>query len=697
MAGTGARGFSGDGGPASEAALTYPRFLTVDAAGNLYVHEDGNARVRRIALDGIIETVAGNGLRVAGEDGVPATSSSFAGLAGIDTDAEGNLYLVDSGRFRKITDGIIDTVATHSANRFLVEEDGNFLLSDWTRFSAPSHRIRRLTQTDAVETIAGIDPLWEGQEFPTPSAVTPGDITVGPAVEVYVTDLTGRSHRILRYATDGTMTVVAGGGDQDITEGMLATEAKLERLQDITVDRQGNLYFVMRFPNVVYRVTSGGTIARAAGGGDTPLNPRSRERQPALDVRLNALEHLASGPDGTVFVGPASAAPVLRLTTDGGVFVVPVGSTSGFGYSISPTDMDVDGDGALYITDTTVGSAWKVSRDGQVERSGRTPRGPFALDDSGNLYSSRAFEVIKETPDGYRTELTLRSAFQFHFGEGEDSRGAAISTAGDLETDAEGNLYILDAGIQRVRRIARVDACEGTRWPIISAWTNAATFQRLSRLTPGLLMTLFGQWLGPDEIVSGTFNGGRLATEVAGVQVLFNGVPVPILFAWKRQTTVAVPFDVELPTTIRFRYNGLERVGGFSTEMSSSPGIFTLDASGSGQGAILNQDLSVNGPENAAAVESIIVLFGTGMGQTMPPLETGLIVAPPLPQLSLEVSVTVGGVPAIIEYAGPAPGLVAGVIQVNARLGAETPTGEAVSVTLHIGDQWSPPVTVAIE
>jgi uncharacterized protein (TIGR03437 family) len=128
----------------------------------------------------------------------------------------------------------------------------------------------------------------------------------------------------------------------------------------------------------------------------------------------------------------------------------------------------------------------------------------------------------------------------------------------------------------------------------------------------------------------------------------------------------------------------------------SAPGLFTLDSSGAGPGAVLNQDGSLNTPENPAERGSIVVLYGTGEGQTEPAGQDGSIAGEVPPRPRGPVAVRIGGREADVIYAGGAPGLVAGVIQVNARVPEDAETGE-VPVILRVGGADSQPgVTLAV-
>jgi uncharacterized protein (TIGR03437 family) len=127
--------------------------------------------------------------------------------------------------------------------------------------------------------------------------------------------------------------------------------------------------------------------------------------------------------------------------------------------------------------------------------------------------------------------------------------------------------------------------------------------------------------------------------------------------------------------------------------VASAPGIFTL---GQGQGAILNEDGTANSPRNPAQKGSIIAIFATGEGQTRPAGVDGKIAAAPLPAPMLPVTITLNGVDVTPLYAGSAPTLVGGVLQVNVRVPADAAAGIA-PVTLRVGDALSQPgVTVAL-
>ena len=145
-------------------------------------------------------------------------------------------------------------------------------------------------------------------------------------------------------------------------------------------------------------------------------------------------------------------------------------------------------------------------------------------------------------------------------------------------------------------------------------------------------------------------------------------------------------------------YHGFSSAPATLPVIGSAPGLFTLDASGRGPGAILNQDFSLNSAAKPAPKGSTVMIFATGEGQTEPAGIDGQITGTILGKPKLRVSATIGDVPAHVSYAGSAPGLVAGVLQVNVRVPDEASSGPAVPVRITVGTSTSQAsVTIAIQ
>ena len=233
--------------------------------------------------------------------------------------------------------------------------------------------------------------------------------------------------------------------------------------------------------------------------------------------------------------------------------------------------------------------------------------------------------------------------------------------------------------------------------PSITAAFNVASMQG-GPVAPGELVTIFGSNLGP-----GTPAGLQLAapdtvgTMLSDTQVFFDDVAAPLIYASAGQVTAAVPFGVAgRPNTQVMIVNA----GQFSTSSTlnvttSAPAVFTANQNGSGPGAILNQDGTLNTASNPATRGSIVVLFLTGAGSTNPPSADGSTNT--LAALANPVSVAIGGQTAHVMYAGSAPGLIAGVAQINVLI----PDGVApgpVPVIVQVGGQSTQSgVTLSVE
>jgi uncharacterized protein (TIGR03437 family) len=225
--------------------------------------------------------------------------------------------------------------------------------------------------------------------------------------------------------------------------------------------------------------------------------------------------------------------------------------------------------------------------------------------------------------------------------------------------------------------------------------------RELTSITPGMILSLQGGGLGSIAGASGTVTAaGAVETTLNGLRVLFDGVPAPILYSIENRLDVVAPYSIAGRQSTRVQVeNATNRseVMDLIVSQDASPGIFTLDASGRGQAAALNENGTVNGPGNPAGQGSIIVLFATGEGQTRPAGQDGRIIATDLRVPILPVAVNIGGVPVEVLYAGSAPNLVSGMMQVNVRLNPAVPRGADVPVELRVGPAPSQPgVTVTI-
>ncbi|MEW6158046.1 MAG: cadherin domain-containing protein [Verrucomicrobiota bacterium] len=245
LAGTGSSGSSGDGGPATAARLNMPADVAVDAAGNVFVADRSNHRIRKISLEGIISTVAGTGLSGFSGDGESAIAARLNVPLGVAVDAAGNLFIADQGnsRVRKVANGIISTVAGNGTSGFT--GDGG---------PATEAAIRQ-----------------------------PTDLVVDPAGNLFIA--LASEHRIRKVGTDGIIQTIVGTGTVGFSgDGGLATAAELNTPLGISIDAAGNLLIADSSNNRIRKVTSLPTTSAAPR--ITALAPLEANRQSLIAAEL---------------------------------------------------------------------------------------------------------------------------------------------------------------------------------------------------------------------------------------------------------------------------------------------------------------------------------------------------------------------------------------------------------------------------
>jgi uncharacterized protein (TIGR03437 family) len=221
--------------------------------------------------------------------------------------------------------------------------------------------------------------------------------------------------------------------------------------------------------------------------------------------------------------------------------------------------------------------------------------------------------------------------------------------------------------------------------PSVSSVVNSASLLP-GAIAPGEIVTIFGSAMGPVTPVSaGVSPAGLVDTILAGTRVWFDEIAAPLLYASSTRLTAVVPYEItgKAGTRLQVEVQGT-RSPGFDLRMAdTAPGIYTIDHTGTGPGALLNQDSTLNSASNPASRGSIVLIYATGEGQTDPAGINGIITGDLRKPLQ-PVAVSIGGEPADLLYAGSAPGLV-GVLQVNARVPESISGGSAVPVLLTIG------------
>ncbi len=239
--------------------------------------------------------------------------------------------------------------------------------------------------------------------------------------------------------------------------------------------------------------------------------------------------------------------------------------------------------------------------------------------------------------------------------------------------------------------------------PVLTASgvVNAASYAS-GAVAPGEIISMFGSSIGPAMPAGGQFTNPRLvADSVEGLHVYFDGIPAPVLYASSKQVNTVVPFAVAGHSATLLQ---LEYLGAVSPPITlqltpTAAAVFSLDGSGRGPAAVLNaRDGSINSSANPARRGDYVSIFATGAGVTTPASFDGLLGAAPFAQPDARVMVTIGGLPCQLNFAGAAPGLVAGAIQINAQIPAGAPVGPNVPVEITFGTTTSQSgITLAVE
>ena len=309
IAGNGSDGTSGDGGPAAQAQAE-PEYTAVDAAGNVYFSERTNHMVRKVAPDGIVSRVAGDGVAGFAGDGGPAADSRLNAPTGLACDAGGNLYIADAGnlRIRKVTPaGTISSLAVTTAvglNGLAIDAAGGIYYTEGTTI------VRRLDPDGTIRTVAGNDTHgFSGDGGPAAEAQLwyPWGLAIDGTGNLYIAD--SSNFRVRKVTPGGIITTVAGGGTVLYANGVPATTAALGSVYGVAVDPAGNL-FLADGQRLVRKVTSDGIISIAAFDGSYPRFPREG---PAESVDLTGAYGLAAAATGTLYIADWQSRILFRL------------------------------------------------------------------------------------------------------------------------------------------------------------------------------------------------------------------------------------------------------------------------------------------------------------------------------------------------------------------------------------------------
>jgi sugar lactone lactonase YvrE len=484
VAGNSRIGFSGDGGPALQAQLNNPGGIALDSAGNLYIADSGNNRIRKVTpisgtSGGVITTIAGiNTAGYTGDTGA-AASAALNNPQGLALDSSGNLYIADSGNhvIRKITNGVITTVVGNGQQG--VTGDGGPAIV--ARLNAPmgvavdgflniyvadtgNHRIREVPQTGnpvqsgTISTIAGNGiPGFSGDNGSAQSAQlnSPAGVAVDPAGNIYVLD--SNNLRVRKIAAFIISTV--------------AGSPIIQKPAGVAVDPNSNLYVTDSNQGQVLRysapVSSTSNITTIAGNGS---RYNLGDGGPATAAQLAQPQGLAVDING-IYIADRGEARVRKVNSS--AIISLLAGTSGLGAA----GIAEDGAGNFYVADAVGNQVLKIDSNGNktlIAGSGiagffgdggpaataqlNQPNG-VAVDSGGNnIYiadtgNNRIRKVFFSNGTGIITTLAGNGNAAFG-GENVPSTLSVLNQPADVAVDNSGNIYIADTGNNRVRLIS---------------------------------------------------------------------------------------------------------------------------------------------------------------------------------------------------------------------------------------------------
>lgn len=522
----------------------------------------------------------------------------------------------------------------------------------------------------------------------------PNVVVVDSANNIYIADSYTYVVNMLQAKT-GTVSIVGGDGTPGSAgEGSAATSANIEDVHGIAVDANGNIYIsdtsTCRIRRIDNPVTN--TIPNIATFVGNKAVPFCNQTAGSPITPFKAPGALAFDSKGNLYVADYGAAVVDVVSSTGAVSVFA--GTGTYGYSgdggsatkanlAYPVSLFFDAAGNLYIGDLGNSNVRKVDTSGNITTvaSGINPKA-FGVDASGNIYfvDGITSTVRKSLATGGVVTIAGNGAPGYG-GDGGPGSQASLNQPSGLALAANGTIYVADTQNQIIRSLVPVASSLGVQ---DGASQVPGSNLQPGGIAPGEILTLFGSGLGPATLTKGAAGtNGLYPTQLAGTSVTFNGTAAPIIYTSTGLVAVVAPYEITGASTanIVLTYQG----SSFTASMPvvrAAPAVFTANSTGLGQAAALNQDLTVNSAANPAHRGSTIVLYVTGAGYTTNPVD-GQIASTScgiacLPAPLLPVSVKVGSQFVTPSYAGAAPSLIAGVMQINVPIPATVLTGDVL-------------------
>jgi sugar lactone lactonase YvrE len=438
IAGNGTPGFSGDGGPATAAQILSVTGICIDGAGNLYIADLPNQRVRKISASGIITTVAGNGTAGYMGDGGAATAAQLNQPSDVAIDAAGNLYIADkaNNRVRKVTSsGTITTYAGYASVGYSgdggaatdaqlnaptgvgVDGAGSLYIADQT-----NGRIRKVNSAGIIETVAGngvFGYAGDGAAATGAALYQPVDVHADAGGNIWIADQ--NNDRIRKVNPAGIISTIAGNGMSGFTgDGGLATAAQMDGPAGVYVDAGGNVYFADQTNNRIRVVNTSGVINTVSG-----VSRYIGDGGPATNAELLTPTFIAVDKHDNVYFCETNGHRVRKIAPDGTISTI-----AGTGI-----------EGVTGMGDGSMATAVDINRPEAI-----------TVDTAGNVYFGEfTARIRKVSPSGIITSVAGMYS-PGHSGDGGPATAAFITTQG-ITVDTAGNFYMTCSGEHRARRI----------------------------------------------------------------------------------------------------------------------------------------------------------------------------------------------------------------------------------------------------
>ena len=525
---------SGDGGPATDATLDGPRGIALDSDGNLYIADGNNDAVRRVTPQGVISTVAGTGARDFRGDGRPATEAQLFSPKDVLVGSNDALFISQFRRVRRVgPDGVIQTVAGNGFTDqgeddvpateaglsipagLAMDEDGNLFVAD-----SAADRVRRITTEGTIGTAAGTGQGgFSGDGGPADQAHLDGPeyLAIDQEQRLYISD--SANGRVRRIGVDGTIETVIGGGDQPLSDGVPALEARIFFTDGLTFDQDGNLIVAFSSRSQIYRLEPDGTLTAIAG----MRNRFGGDGGPAREANLSFPEGLASDDEGHIYVADGGndrirkLTPVITRINEGGV--VNAGSS---GFTVNVDTVAPDSIASIF------GIGLSLVAESATSLPLPTELGGVTIDITDNTGATHQAQFFAVTPNQINCLIPADTALGPATLTVHNGNGAASTTEIEVVAVAPGLFSLAGTGEGVAAATAFRRDAKGVDTPLAVFDTSQVPFQAvpidLGSETDLVVLSLFGTGILNSQVSITATIGGEPGEVFAFARAGFEGL-----------------------------------------------------------------------------------------------------------------------------------------------------------------------------